>query len=221
MLSGHFSSLSNNVQAHVRSSGSVRRWERGQIVFQQHGHSEEIFLWLSGAVRLQEVDVYAGQERTVAIHWSGELIGTEALERTPPRRTLRADSLTDSKALVLSVTSVMRLMNQHPEFAEALSRAVAAQSVATLERNALMNEPVQVRLAHFLFSFPSAAQWDGEKPLVLNERISHQELAGVVGGSRETVTKTLGEMQHAGLISLGYRRIVLIDKEGLRAVVGG
>ena len=52
-------------------------------------------------------------------------------------------------------------------------------------------------------------------PVALRGRISHQDLAYVVGSTRETITKLLGDFRARGLLDLGYRRIVVTDLAGL------
>ena len=52
-------------------------------------------------------------------------------------------------------------------------------------------------------------------PVALRGRISHQDLAYVVGSTRETITKLLGDFRTRGLLDLGYRRIVVTDLAGL------
>lgn len=50
-------------------------------------------------------------------------------------------------------------------------------------------------------------------------RLTHEQLAELVGTTRETATKLLGELRAAGLVRLRRGGIVVLDPEGLRAVV--
>ena len=51
-------------------------------------------------------------------------------------------------------------------------------------------------------------------------RISHQDLADMVGTYRETVTRILDEWQEQGLIELGRMRIAIVDQAALEAIAG-
>ena len=53
----------------------------------------------------------------------------------------------------------------------------------------------------------------------LRINLSHQELANVIGSTRETVTVVLGELQAEGLISVGRRKIVIRQPDGLAGSV--
>jgi len=47
--------------------------------------------------------------------------------------------------------------------------------------------------------------------LLIDIKLSHQELASIIGSTRETVTATLGEMQASGLLTIGRQRIAILD----------
>jgi CRP-like cAMP-binding protein len=51
--------------------------------------------------------------------------------------------------------------------------------------------------------------------------LSHQDLAYLAFSTRETVTKSLGDLALQGILELGYRRIVVIDLEALRRAAYG
>ena len=53
----------------------------------------------------------------------------------------------------------------------------------------------------------------------INSKLSHQDLANIIGSTRETVTVVLGELQAEGKVTLGRRRIVLTDPAALAASV--
>jgi CRP-like cAMP-binding protein len=52
-------------------------------------------------------------------------------------------------------------------------------------------------------------------------RLSHQELAGLIGATRETVTLTLGQLQKEGLVEVNRRRITVLDRRRLTAEAAG
>jgi CRP-like cAMP-binding protein len=52
-------------------------------------------------------------------------------------------------------------------------------------------------------------------------RITHQELADMLGTWRETISKTLQDFRRRGLVASGRRQLTLLDKEGLRLEAGG
>jgi DNA-binding MarR family transcriptional regulator len=71
-------------------------------------------------------------------------------------------------------------------------------------------QEVPTRLAQTLIEL--AEDNDGEVPSPL----THEEIANLVGITRETVSKQLGLFEQDGLIEMGYRRVAIVDSEGLR-----
>jgi CRP-like cAMP-binding protein len=51
--------------------------------------------------------------------------------------------------------------------------------------------------------------------IIIDLKITHQEIAEMVGTSRETVTRTLARLQKNGIIQMENRRIVLLDPRAL------
>jgi CRP/FNR family cyclic AMP-dependent transcriptional regulator len=66
------------------------------------------------------------------------------------------------------------------------------------------------RVANLLMQF---AQPEGQK-WVVEEKMTHQEIANMVGSSREMVSKILGELVDAGYISIEQKRITINRKLG-------
>jgi CRP/FNR family cyclic AMP-dependent transcriptional regulator len=52
-------------------------------------------------------------------------------------------------------------------------------------------------------------------------RVTHQELADMLGTWRETISKTLQEFRRRGMVASGRRQLTLLDKEALQLEAGG
>ena len=99
----------------------------------------------------------------------------------------------------------------------ALTEQITRQTRGVQERLAgLVFMEVSQRLALALLALAEReGTWPEGGVLALRERVSHQDLAHVVGSTRETITKLLGDFRARGLLDLGYRRIILTDRAGL------
>ena len=89
----------------------------------------------------------------------------------------------------------------------------------TIQDHAAQSHVTQshVTQSHVTQARPETARTGASQasPVALRGRISHQDLAYVVGSTRETITKLLGDFRARGLLDLGYRRIVVTDLAGL------
>ena len=75
------------------------------------------------------------------------------------------------------------------------------------------------RLIHLLLELAERYGKQGEAGVELKIKLSHQDLASVIGSTRETVTVLLGELQGEGLITLGRRRLAITNLEKLAQCV--
>jgi CRP/FNR family cyclic AMP-dependent transcriptional regulator len=155
----------------------------------------EGFIWL-GDARVEPA--------TLGVVGPGGLFGEEALvgERA---RTLGATALTYAELLFAPKEELAALLEAFPEahgfFLKALYARLKAAEARLWEARHLS---VAQRLARLLL-----ALGPGEVGL------SHQDLARMVGATRETVTKLLGEWALRGVVDLGYRRLQLLDPKAL------
>ena len=71
------------------------------------------------------------------------------------------------------------------------------------------------RIIHLLLELVEKYGRPGEAGIELNIRLSHQEMAGIIGSTRETVTVVLGQLQSEGLIKIARRRISILNASKL------
>ena len=233
MLPSFLHALSTEARAAVLSSARTLQWSRGSLLHHSDDVAEAAFALTGGHVRLYRLGSGA-REVTVSVHGQGEVLGMATL--TPGGSYgLYAEAMDDVEALVLGGDNLRGLIRQHPDMAVALTAQVAKQTRSLQERlSQLVFLEVSQRLALALLQLAheSTAQEDSHSPgltqlthtesgpvtaspVALRGRISHQDLAYVVGSTRETITKLLGDFRTRGLLDLGYRRIVVTDLAGL------
>ena len=219
MLPSFLNALTNEARAAVLSSARTLQWSRGSLLHHSDDVAEAAYALSGGHVRLYRLGTGA-REVTVSVHGQGEVLGMATL--TPGETYgLYAEAMDDVEALVLGGDNLRQLIRQHPDMAVALTAQVARQTRSLQERlSQLVFLEVSQRLALGLLqlaqeSSPEPSGPDSG-PVALRGRISHQDLAYVVGSTRETITKLLGDFRGRGLLDLGYRRIVVTDVSGLQ-----
>lgn len=220
MLPSFLNALTNEARAAVLSSARTLQWSRGSLLHHSDDVAEAAYALSGGHVRLYRLGTGA-REVTVSVHGQGEVLGMATL--TPGETYgLYAEAMDDVEALVLGGDNLRQLIRQHPDMAVALTAQVARQTRSLQERlSQLVFLEVSQRLALALLqlaqeSSPEPSGPDSG-PVALRGRISHQDLAYVVGSTRETITKLLGDFRGRGLLDLGYRRIVVTDLAGLQS----
>lgn len=185
---------------------------KGRVIHHQEKRGDGLFLLKKGRVRLSRTTA-DGKKLDLAILEPGTFFGEMALPGEHMRNA-EAEAIEDCTLFVVSQANIERLVLGKPEVAlrmlEILGRRLA-ESEARLEDLAYRSLPA--RLASLLLRL-------GEKSGDVVEGITHQELGDMLGVYRETITKTLDELQAAGYIELARRRIRVLDREGLYRQLG-
>ena len=173
-----------------------RRFKRGEIVVEQGEKSNTLFIILTGRVRVVTSDK-RGREVILATLNPGDYIGEMSLiDNEPHSATVRAEVQTDMLALGRAVFA--RCLPENCSMAFAIMKGLVQrlrQADRKIESLALMD--VYGRVARSLLEF---AQPDKDGLPVIRERISRQDIAKMVGASREMVSRVMKDLEDRGFI---------------------
>ena len=76
---------------------------------------------------------------------------------------------------------------------------------------------MQAKLAALLLELGSEYGIDTDEGTQIGLKITHQEMANLIGSTRETISLTLAQFKKKGLLNINGRTVVLIDEDGLKA----
>jgi CRP/FNR family cyclic AMP-dependent transcriptional regulator len=82
----------------------------------------------------------------------------------------------------------------------------------------LIFKDVNAKLAELLLRLSLEYGVDEERGTLLAVKITHQEMANLIGSTRETVSLTLSQFKRRGLIASDGRKVILADRDGLKAL---
>ncbi len=185
-----------------------RSFTRGTTVFHQHDSGGGLYLLLAGSVKISRTG-RDGRDVTVAVLSEGNFFGEMSLIDGQPR-SASATTLQAARVLVLDREHFQRYVLAQPRIVAKLLRELSKRLRAAdqaIENLALGS--VHDRLCHLLGHLGRRASTK-EAGGVVERSPTHQELAEMVGSSRETVTRALATMEKAGMIDVDRRRIVLL-----------
>lgn len=206
--------------AAVRAAGSSRLFRRGEGVFFQGDTHNGIWLIESGGIRA----FYAGpsgREITLAFWTSGHFIGGPEIFGGGSHMW-SADVQEDAVLLYLTGAAIRRLIETMPRFAVCLIDGLVAKGKCySALIQMLGTRSVTERLAHLLIIFADTHGRPEGNRLVIDRKVTHDQLAAIVGATRQWVTMTLDKFQKRGLISVGRTSIVIEQHDQLRAMADG
>lgn len=191
-----FSMLTETQAVSVADAVVKRRFKRGEVIVEQGKKSNALFILLNGRARVVTSD-NRGREVILATLRPGDHIGEMSLiDNEPHSATVRAEVQTD--VLMLGRAEFARCLPENSSMAYAVMRGLVQrlrQADRKIESLALMD--VYGRVARALLEFANEAR-DGE--LVIRERLSRQDIAKMVGASREMVSRVMKDLEERGFI---------------------
>jgi len=209
-----FAALDPEAAAALQASMDSLSLGKGHVLFNEGERGDRLYVITEGKMKLGHTSS-DGRESLLAVLGPAELLGELSLFDPGPR-TATATALTETSLMGLGHAALRPWLTGRPEVAEALLRALAQRLRRTNDQMAdLVFSDVPGRVAKTLLDL-------GEKfgrPLPDGVHVTHdmtqEELAQLVGASRETVNKALADFAARGWIRLESRSVVLIDPERL------
>jgi CRP-like cAMP-binding protein len=183
------------------------------------GSSERVYVVKQGRVRLYHV-TENGQEVSTAILVPGQLFGLGALFGKAGDATF-AEALEDTVVCDAAAQDFINMMARHPVLMAKVMMAMARQMLrleSTIE--SIVSRPVAARLAELLITLAEQAELSSNGTILV-PAYSHEEMGKMIGATRESVSRTLGEWRRAGIITMQGRRILVQKPASLRAQAGG
>jgi CRP-like cAMP-binding protein len=184
----------------------------GQIVFARGDAGRNVYLVVSGSVRLS---VFSADGRLLSFKHAnaGDIFG-EIAALDGGRRTADAVALTRVVAMTLTKEQFDRLIETNPRVARAAIGWLCQRLRDTsAQAEAIALHPVEVRLARYLLSrlmpapLGSPAAGTGDRKATIDLGISQGELASLIGASRQKVNAALGLLEGAGAVNRMGRRL--------------
>lgn len=209
-----FSALDAEAATALRSSMIDMSVPRGTVVFAEGEAGDRMYVIVDGKVKLGHASA-DGRESLLAVLGPGEMFGELSLFDPGPR-TATATALTDARVLGLGHESLRPWLAGRPEVAEALLAALAQRLRRTNEAlGDLVFADVPGRVAKALLDLSEKFGQPSAEGLVVHHDLTQEELAQLVGASRETVNKALADFTHRGWIRVDQREVTIIDGERL------
>jgi CRP/FNR family cyclic AMP-dependent transcriptional regulator len=188
---------------------------RGERLFGEGDDGDQLYVVLTGKIKLTRTAA-DGRENLLSVIGPGEMFGELSLFDPRPR-TQTASALTDSRLGAIDHQALRDLLTRRPDVALHLLRALAQRLRRTNDvMTDLVFTDVPGRVAKALLDLADRFGVQRPEGLQVNHDLTQEELAQLVGASRETVNKALADFVGRGWIQLAAKSVVLVDLERLR-----
>ena len=190
-----FSMLTNDQAQSIADSVVKRRFRRGEIIVEHGKKSNALFILLTGRARVLTADS-RGREVILAVLQPGDYVGEMSLiDNEPHSATVRSEVQTDM--LILGRAEFARCLPENSSLSYAIMRGLVQRLRSAdrqIESLALLD--VYGRVARTLLDM---AEQDGDQRVIRN-KVSRQDLAKIVGASREMVSRVMKDLEERGVI---------------------
>ena len=191
-----FSALTPAQSASIADAIIKKRFKRAEPIVEQGKKSDALYIILTGRARVMSAD-NRGREVILATLQPGDYIGEMSLiDDEPHSATVRTEVQTD--VLMLGREAFSRCLPENSSMSYNIMRGLVQRlrhADRKIESLALMD--VYGRVARSLLEF---AQDDGAGNLKIREKISRQDLAKMVGASREMVSRVMKDLEERGFV---------------------
>jgi len=210
--------LDENERAAVLRQGRKVAFARGEYLLLQGEFSDGLYLIEQGTVE----SIYrgsSGRELTLAFWSEGDFVGAPCVLGTHPNEWA-ARAVERVSTIQLDAGTLKRLIASSPDFALALVECLGFKGRCYSKlAQAIATHNVESRIASMLITLAETLGIRDGNHFVVG-KVKHQELANMVGATRQSISLVLRHLQEQRIIEVEPTRIVLLDLEFLRRLSG-
>ncbi|WOP14846.1 Crp/Fnr family transcriptional regulator [Ottowia sp. SB7-C50] len=215
-----FSSLSPSLRHDILRCAHVKRYQDGDLISSRGDPAEQWIACARGSVRVCSTTL-TGKQITLTYVEPGIWFGDVALF-DGDRRTHDAYAHGPTTIVVISRTDFQKILTHHPELYEALLKLHARRIRLLFGQVEDLNTlPLRARLAkqlgHLLRSYGTPTG-TGDDEVRITLQLAQEELAQLLGASRQRVNQELKTMEREGVLRIEPSGLVVRDRSALQRI---
>ncbi|WP_338825293.1 Anaerobic regulatory protein [Moorella humiferrea] len=210
-----FADLSPEELQHIASLALVRRYRKNMYIFMQGEPGDAIYFVKKGAIKLFQV-LEDGREKILHFVREGEIFAEVLLFEGGPYPAT-AETLEDSEVGIIRNADMERLLSRHGEMAVKIIKVMSRRLRRAQEHiRDLALKGAYGRLASTLLQLAKDYGTPRGDGVTIELNLSQQELASLIGTSRETVARILSDFKRLGAVGVERQRITILSPQKLK-----
>ena len=212
-----FKNLSEEELKELERYITAAAYKKKDDIFTEGDAPEWFYIVSKGKVKVTKIS-HDGKEIILEIISPYDIFGGVAVLRNFPYPA-NAVAMEDSEILKISRKNLMRLVDRFPNlmFCIALQLGDRMKSSFDSLKNIAL-ERVEARIAALLLKLGNKVGVETEEGLLINMRLTKQDVADMVGTTVETSIRTFSKFKKDGLVMDSDGKVVIRDREGLEAL---
>lgn len=188
----------------------AKEYQKKEVVFEPEDHGK-IFILKSGRVEIYELTA-DGKKIIVDVLGPGNVFGDLGIEEANEHFV---EATTDSFVCVMNKNAFFDMVSKNPQIANSLVRELFVKIVESEKQiAALASDNLVIKVKNLLLRLGKKHGDKIENKVVLKSRFTHEELASMIGISRQTMTKVLGRLKNQKVISIDGK-VISFDPQKL------
>ncbi|AGB41208.1 cAMP-binding protein [Halobacteroides halobius DSM 5150] len=216
--SSYFAALTDQELAKIKEIMFTRQYQEGEFIFFEGEVGEGLFFIKSGKVKLTKM-IESGKEQILNIFKAGDMFA-EVVLFDQGKYPATAVVIDDSEIGVISKEDMEEIMRNYPEITIKILRVMGKRLRRAQERiRNLGLKNTKSRTASILVHLAQEHGWDNKNKTSISLSLSQQDLAGLIGSSRETISRVLSKLKKEDLVDVSREKIVIKDLIGLKKII--
>ncbi len=195
----------------------LREIRRRQVVYLPGDPGDAVYFVNGGRLKVSKV-TRDGKELTLAYRVPGEIFGELCLVEGGPREEM-AEAMENALISVVDRTVFEQILVKEGAMGARLVKVVARRRRDVENKiEQLIFKDVNAKLADLLLRLGDEYGTEDSRGTLVSLKITHQEMANLIGSTRETVSLTLSQFKKRGFIHSEGRKVIIADRDGLKAL---
>ncbi|MGH3768544.1 MAG: Crp/Fnr family transcriptional regulator [Pseudonocardiaceae bacterium] len=211
---GIFQGVDQSAVQALRAALEPVHFPRAHVIFAEGELGDRLYIVLSGKVKIGRKSP-DGRENLLAVFGPADMFGELSIFDPGPR-TSTATTVTEVNAVSMDRAALREWITKRPEIAEQLLRVIARRLRRTNNMLAdLIFTDVPGRVAKALLQLAHDFGTQEGGMLRVTHDLTQEEIAQLVGASRETVNKALADFAHRGWLRLEGKSVLILEPQRL------
>ncbi len=194
-------------------------YPKGALLFVEGQAPRGLFIVCTGRIK-HFISGSDGKTLIMRIAEPGDVLGINATMSGKPYE-LSAETMSPSQVTFVSRDDLLRLMREHIEWGYRVAEYLSERYINACQgmRSLMLTHSSAMKLAKFLLAW-LAKNADARHPERIKLSLTHEDVAQIIGTTRETVTRMFAEFKKRQLVNMSGSTVVIRDKAGLECIAG-
>lgn len=193
-------------------------WRKKHMLWSPGDPADRVYFLRQGLVKISKV-TEEGRELTLQFHTKGDMFG-EVAAFAPGAHETYAEIYEDALLYALTRDELLRIMRSWPDVGVRITTLIFERRKRLENRvGGLLFKTAHARLASLFLDLAEDFGVRDSRGVIINLKLTHKEMASLIGATRETVSFAILDMRRDELILTESKRVVILDEDRLRALM--